>query len=162
MILARTLALVAVVHVSTSSAPRADPVRDHRTAVYVEAFGAGGLWGVGVDHRIHSRWALGAVGGGGSSEDQSYLSLTPYAAVDVLRSRSGHHAWLVDAGAQLAHVWNESPVPEWDGTSQTGVGGMLSSGYEYRNRILFRVFAQTVFGKGGIAPWLGADIGMTL
>jgi len=157
-----TLAVIAVVQVSASSAPHADPVRDHPTSVYVEAFGAGGLWGVGVDHRIQPRWALGAVASGGSSEDQSYISVTPYAALDILRSNSGHHAWLIDGGAQLAHTWNESPVPEWNGTSATGIGGMLSSGYEYRNRILLRVFAQTVFGKGGIVPWLGADIGMTL
>lgn len=128
-------------------------------ALYVEAFGKGGLWGLGYDHRIARRVSIGAVGSGFSLEGQRYITLSPY--VGLYLARHGRSAWFADVGAQLAHVWSVSPVPEWPGESSSGVGGMVSTGYEFRGRFLFRLFVHGVAGKGGALPWAGSGVGWT-
>lgn len=130
---------------------------DRRNGIYVEAFGKGGLWGLGYDRRLARRVSIGVVGSGFSSEGQRYVSLSPY--LGFYLARHGRSAWFADAGAQLAHVWAESPVPEWPGESSSGAAAMLSSGYEFRGRIIFRVFVHGVIGKGGALPWVGLGIG---
>ncbi|MBL9019190.1 MAG: hypothetical protein JNL83_33685, partial [Myxococcales bacterium] len=55
-----------------------------------------------------------------------------------------------------------SPVPEWMGTSSTGVGTQLSAGFEHRSRAVLRVFVMGTIGRGGAAPWLGVDLGWAL
>ena len=136
----------------------ARPVRAERAnSVYLEAFGKGGLWGLGYDRRLHPRVALGVVGSGYAFEGERYLSLSPYLGLYILRH--GRSSWFADLGAQVAHAWSESPVPEWDGQSSSGIGGMMSTGYEFRGRLLVRVFVHGVFGKGGALPWVGADVG---
>ena len=159
MKLVRALAGIAVVAGVGAHSARAEPEVEHGNAVYVEGLGKGGLWGVGIDHYFHPRWRVGLVGGGGSFEDQRYLTLTPYVALDIVRG--GHNAWYVDGGPQLARAWNMSPVPEWSGSSSTGIGGTVSTGYEFRSRLLVRVFFLAAFGKGGLLPWVGVDVGVT-
>ena len=132
-------------------------VAERANSVYLEALGKGGLWGLGCDHRLSRRVSVGAVGSAWTLEGQRYISLSPY--LGLYLARHGRSAWFADMGAQVAHVWSESPVPEWDGESSTGVGGTLSTGYEFRGRILFRLFAHGVLGKGGALPWVGTGIG---
>jgi hypothetical protein len=131
---------------------------EHAHSIYVEAFGKGGLWGVGFDHRLNGRYRVGAVGSGAKLDDERYLSLSPYIGLAILRH--GRSSWFADFGAQLAHVWADSPVPEWDGDSSTGVGGIASTGYEFRGRLLFRLYVHGVIGKGGAAPWAGTGLGL--
>ena len=93
-------------------------------------------------------------------DGQRMYSLTPYVLVYPLRS--GSHGIFVDAGANLIRIDTPSPVPEWDGMTETGIGGEMSAGYEYRGRLLLRAYVQMVAGKSGVAPWGGASIGWTL
>lgn len=132
-------------------------IAEHPRGVYVEAFGKGGLWGLGYDHRVASRVMFGAVGSAMSLEGQRYVSLSPYVGLYI--ARHGRSAWFADIGGQFAHVWTRSPVPEWEAPTSTGVGGMASTGYEFRGRLLVRVFVHGVIGKGGALPWAGTGIG---
>jgi hypothetical protein len=68
----------------------------------------------------------------------------------------------VQGGPQVIYVQTPSPVPEWPGSSATGLGGELCSGYEYRNHVLVRVFGMATIGKGGFAPWFGVSLGWSL
>jgi hypothetical protein len=149
------LPIVIVAACAMSAAAHAQP----RNALYFEAMGKGGLWGLGYDRQLEGRLSAGAVASGGRFEDENYVSLSPYVGVGLLRY--GRSSWFVDMGAQLAHVWVTSPVPEWSGMSTNGVGGQVSTGYEFRGQLLFRLFAHATVGKGDFLPWAGADIGMT-
>jgi hypothetical protein len=132
-------------------------VAERANSVYLEALGKGGLWGLGGDHRLSRRISIGAVGSAWSIDGQRYISFSPYVGLYI--ARHGRSAWFADVGAQLAHVWSDSPVPEWSGESATGVGGTVSTGYELRGPILVRIFVHGVLGKGGALPWAGTGIG---
>ncbi len=71
------------------------------------------------------------------------------------------HRWFIQAGPQLVRRVTPSPVPEWDGMSETAVSGELSTGYEYRDKIVVRVYGMAAVGER-LVPWLGASIGWTL
>lgn len=130
---------------------------ERKNGVYLEAFGKGGLWGLGYDRRIVRRVSIGVVGSGYSSEGQRYATLAPY--LGFYLARHGRSAWFADAGAQLTKVWADSPVPEWPGETWNGAAAMVSSGYEFRGPIIVRVFVHGVFGKGGALPWVGFGLG---
>jgi hypothetical protein len=151
----RRLATIALAAVLASSDASAEPVH----GVYLEGLGKGGLWGLGYDHLMRHRLRLGIVGSGASLQGQRYVSASPYFGFNMLEDRG--HALFVDAGAQVAHVWTQAPVPEWSGPSSTGIGGLASLGYEYRSAVLFRIYAHAAFGKGGLVPWAGMDLGFT-
>lgn len=127
---------------------------------YLEVLGKGGIWGAGYAYRLRPHLAIGAVGTYLETDGQRQLSLAPY--LEVAPLARGPHAWFVDVGADLVHLSTPSPVPEWSGTADTGIGAELATGYEYRRGILLRAFAMVVAGKGGVAPWLGVDLGWTL
>ncbi len=150
----RVAAASAVVCLTAASAPAA-PDRHH--AVYAELLGKGGLWGLGYDYSLSDRLTLGSVASFYILEDQRVAALSPY--LGILIARGGAHAWFAHAGPQFVHVWSPSSVPEWSGESDTGIGGELSTGYEYRSGVLTRVFVQGVVGDGGATPWLGASLG---
>ena len=59
----------------------------------------------------------------------------------------------------LAHLATRSPVPEWPGTSSTGLGGEVATGYELRAGVIVRGYVMMSAGEGGVAPWLGLGIG---
>jgi hypothetical protein len=140
--------------------PGAVRAEEPRSAVYVEVLGKGGLWGLGVDHQ-HGRWLGGGLAGSFYVlDDQRVMALSPYLAAHPLGR--GRHRWFVHTGPQLVRVSTPSPVPEWNGVASTGLGAQLSTGYEYRHRVLFRLSAMVVVGEGGVAPWLGASLGWTL
>lgn len=130
-------------------------------AVYAELLGKGGLWGLGYDFQLLRHIAIGGVASTytvGSREQ--IFTLSPY--LTGYLAGSGRHRWFMQLGPQIIHLRRPSPVPEWPGTSSTGFGGELSTGYEFRGRALFRVFMMGAVGKGGAAPWLGMSLGFTL
>ena len=144
------------VHARADASSR--PARRH--VVYLEAFGKGGLWGLGYAFQLSPHVAVGAVGSYSVIDGQHLMSFTPY--LQVWPVGTHRHRWFVDAGPQLAHLVTPSPVPEWSGASSTGVGAELSTGYEYHGRIIVRGFVMVVAGSGGAMPWVGADLGWSL
>lgn len=152
----RSVAVAAVCVAATQTA-RAEPERTARHAIYVEALGKGGLWGLGYGHQITKRLAIGAVASMWMLDDQRVYTASPFLTIYPLGT--ARHRLFVDVGPQVTHVSTPSPVPEWMGTSSTGVGGQVSAGYERRGPLLVRVFAMGVAGENGIAPWLGMDVG---
>lgn len=133
--------------------------QSYRHTIYVELLGKGGLWGLGYDVLVHPRLAAGATASFLAHDDERQLSLNPYLAVYPVGER---HRWFVEAGPQLVHVTRMSPVPEWPGQRDTGVGGAAGSGYELRGRIVFRAFGMIIIGKHGASPWLGLSLGVAL
>ena len=128
-----------------------------RHALYLEVLGKGGLWGLGYDYRITKRLRVGAVASLTMLDGDRLLSFTPYLAASLVTR--GHHSWYVDGGPQLVDYTAPSTVPEWHGTGSTGIGFEVSTGYEYRNHVLVRVFGMATAGAHGVAPWLGASFG---
>jgi hypothetical protein len=144
-----------VARIGAATAPAA-----RRVAIYGEALGKGGPWGIGVDVSLGRRLGIGAVGSFVPLDGQRLLVLSPYLSVYPLGG--ARHRWFVDAGPQLINLATPSPVPEWKGTSSTGLGGEVSSGYEYRGRVFVRAYGMAVIGKHGPAPWLGLSMGWSL
>lgn len=127
-----------------------------RHAVYVELLGKGGLWGVGYEYAFAHRLAVGGVASYYVLGGDRYLTFSPYLAVDpVIR---GAHRWFVHLGPQVVRRSTPSPVPEWDGMSSTAFAGELSSGYEYRNGVLLRVYAMAAVGDR-FTPGVGISLG---
>ncbi|MBK7075509.1 MAG: hypothetical protein IPH44_24780 [Myxococcales bacterium] len=146
---------------SVDTGPPASPTRRARHAIYVEALGrAGGVAGLGYGYQISRRVGVGAVGSINLLDGQRLYSLSPF--VTLYPVGGARHRWFVEAGPHLARLVTPSPVPEWSGTSSNGVGGQLTTGYEYRRHVLTRVFAMVEVGRGGVAPWFGVDLGWSL
>jgi len=144
----------------TVSATVAATTAAPRHAVYLEAFGKGGLWGLGYAYALRPQLAVGGVASLTWLDGQRIASLSPSLTWYPLATT--HHRWFVDGGPQLVRLSTPSPVPEWSGTAANGLGVQLATGYEYRHGVLVRVFAMAVAGQGGLAPWFGADVGWTL
>ncbi len=144
---------------ATTTATASPPPAPRRHAVYLELLGRGGLWGVGYDYQINRWLGAGATASFYVLDSQRVTALSPYMALYPLGH--GHHRAFLHVGPQFMHVATPSPVPEWNGTSSSGVGAALSAGYEYRNHILVRIYAMGVAGRGGATPWLGASLGWT-
>jgi hypothetical protein len=134
--------------------------RTHRHALYVEVLGKGGPYGVGYDRQLRGWIGIGAVASFVALDGQRMYSITPY--VSLYPVGRGRHRWFVDAGTQLTRLATPSPVPEWDGESETGIGGEVSTGYEYRGPVFVRAFGMAVVGKNGFSPWAGLSVGFTL
>ena len=147
---------VAIVALALGMASAATAERP-RQAAYVELFGKGGLGGVGYDIELHDRLGVGGAASFYVLDDERILSLSPYLTTWILGD--DHHRWFVHAGPQIVRVTVRSPVPEWPGATQTGVGFEMSSGWEFRCRAVVRVFGMFTAGKGGWGPWLGVSLG---
>ena len=132
-------------------------VHAQRHTVYTEAFGKGGLYGLGYDYQLTPRFSVGAALSAYSIDDQRILSVSPYLGVHMLAR--GRHAWFTHVGPQLINQAIQSPVPRWNGEHSTSVGAQLSTGYEYRGRVVVRTFLMGVAGKGGASPWGGVSVG---
>lgn len=135
------------------SAPAA---AESRHAAYVEVLGKGGLWGLGYDYQLTRRLAVGSVGSYYVLGGDHFATLSPYVAAYPLRG--ARHGWFVHAGPQLVHRATPSPVPEWSGASATTLDLELSTGYEYRGRVILHVYGMTAIGDR-VVPWIGAGIG---
>ncbi len=164
-------AAVVVVCLAFTWTVNAEPARDdggvaaarveaRPNAIYIEALGKGGVWGLGYERHLATWLGVGGVASFTMLDGQRMYSLTPY--VLVYPARSGAHGLFVDGGANLIRIDTPSPVPEWDGMTESGIGAEMSAGYEYRGTLLLRLYVQAVAGKGGVAPWGGASIGWTL
>jgi hypothetical protein len=131
--------------------------------IYLEAFGKGGVWGLGFERALSARFRIGGVVSYTVLDGaQRLFTFAPYVSMRLLGR--GHHRWFADVGPELAYLQTPSPVMEWSGTSSTGLGGEVSSGYEYRDHFLFRIYGEIVGGMQAnhhLEPWLGTSVGWT-
>lgn len=130
-----------------------------RHTVSIEALGKGGLWGLDYEYSLKHRFAVGAVGSYYMLSGDHYLTFSPY--LMAYPARGERFGWFAQLGPQLIRHTTPSPVPEWQGMTTTAFAGELSSGIEYRNRLVVRVYAELSVGEHAI-PWLGASVGWTL
>lgn len=154
----RALIGVALVIAGTGGASADPPERRH--AAFVELLGKGGAWGLGYDFQLSQRFDVGAVASFAPLDGQRLYTLSPYLGV-TLAGSAGHHHWFAEAGPQLERLVTPSPVPEWKGMTSTDVGAEVSSGYEYRDHFLFRIYGEAIAGARGVAPWAGISLGWT-
>lgn len=151
----RVVAVLALALCAVARPARAEPKHD----VTIEALGKGGLWGVGYDYHFHHRFAVGAVGSYYQLSGDRYLTFSPYLMAYPVRGQ--HFAWFAQLGPQLIHHTTPSPVPEWQGMSTTTFAGQLSSGVEFRDHIIVRLYGMISVGEHTV-PWVGASIGWSL
>ena len=138
---------------------RAEPAN----LIYAEALGKGGPYGVGYERTITPRLGIGAVASFAVIRQQQLATLAPYLHVAIARSRSRRHAVFGELGLVIVHSRVPSPVASWDGTSDTGAGGLAAVGYELAgDRVVMRTYLAAELGEGGLAPWLGIAIGVRL
>jgi hypothetical protein len=130
-----------------------------RHAIYIDVLGKAGLWGAGYDWQFRHRFAVGAAASYYSFDGDHVTTLAPYVAAYPLER--GHHRGFVQLGPTAVRRTTPSPVPEWSGMTTTRIDAELCAGYEYRNRVLVRVYAMASEGDH-LAPWLGASFGWTL
>ena len=161
----RWVALMAIVCPAIAGADdsitkRSEPSLPRHT-VYAEAMGKAGLYGLGYELGITSRLALGVAASYAVVSDQQLSTVAPYVHADLIRGKS--HSMYGDFGLILVHSRIPSPVPEWDGMTDTGAGGQATLGWEWRPwRLVMRTSIGVAAGEGGIAPFLGYAIGARL
>lgn len=129
--------------------------------IYVEALGKAGAYGLGYEYAITPRLAIGTVWSYASLRDHQLYTVASYVHVRALAR--GRHALFGELGAAfvLSHV--PSPVPEWDGMSDSGLGGQATLGWEWRPEpIVVRTYLGGAVGEGGVAPFGGLLLGVAL
>lgn len=126
---------------------------------YVELGGKAGLYGIGYERTLTSRLSLGVAASYIVLRDQRIATAAPYVHATIVRG--ARNALYADIGAALVHSRIPSPVPDWDGMTDTGGGGFASLGWErFTRHFVFRTSGSIVVGEGGVAPWLGFAIGV--
>lgn len=131
---------------------------ESESGAYVELMGRGGAYGVGVEHQWR-RVGVGVVASFLVVDEEQVTVVSPY--LHVVLGAWGPHGWFAQIGPALTHVSIRSPVEEWDGVSDTGLGGVASSGYQWSgDRLFLRGSLSLAFGAGGVAPWGGGAIGV--
>jgi len=126
---------------------------------YVEALGKAGAYGVGYEHVMTGQLSLGVAASYVSVSGQQIYTAAPYLHATLFGKH--RHAMFGEIGAVLAHSRIPSPVPDWDGMSDTGGGGFLSAGYEYRRgHVVVRASGSVIAGEGGAAPMIGLAFGV--
>lgn len=132
-----------------------------RHTVYAEAFGKAGPYGIGYELGITRGLALGIAGSFLVLADQRLTTVAPYVHADLIRGK--RHSMVGDFGLIYVHSHIRSPVPQWDGMSESGVGGQVSLGWEWRPwRLLVRTSMGVAVGEGGLAPFMGLAVGARL
>ena len=127
--------------------------------IYGELLGKAGEYGVGYEHAITERLALGGAGSFAILRGQQITTIAPYVHADLLKR--GANGMFVELGAVLAHSRVPSPVMDWSGASDTGGGGFVSLGYQRTEHwLVMRVAASAVVGLGGVAPAIGFAFGV--
>lgn len=149
----------------TSRANAADAAasspRPSSSLVYVEALGKAGPYGLGYEHAITRRLALGAVWSYASLRGHQLYTVASYVHVTALAR--GRHALFGELGAAFVLSRVPSPVPEWDGMSDSGLGGQATVGWEWRPApIVVRTYLGGAVGEGGAAPFGGLLLGVAL
>jgi hypothetical protein len=145
-----------------SSVAAAEPsATAHRQLVYGEALGKAGPYGIGWELALSRRLAVGAVGSIAVVRGQQLYTFAPY--LHATLAGEHRHALFGELGAVIAHSRLPSPVPEWDGMSDTGAGAQAVLGYEYRRgRLVGRADLGLAAGGGGLAPFGGLALGVRL
>ena len=132
-----------------------------RHTVYAEALGKAGPYGLGYELGITPRLALGIAASYAVIRDQQLTTIAPYVHADLIRGR--RHSMYGDFGIIFVHSRIPSPVPEWDGMSESGAGGQVTLGWEWRPwRLVVRTSLGVAAGEGGVAPFLGLAVGARL
>ena len=162
----RWVALLAIVYpaighadeaITKSSEPEALP----RHTAYVEVLGKAGPYGVGYELGVTRNLALGIAASYATIRDQQLTTIAPYVHADIVRGK--RHSLYTDIGLIVVHSRVPSPVPEWDGMTDTGAGGQATLGWEWRPwRLVMRTSLGVAVGEGGAAPFLGYAIGARL
>jgi len=136
----------------------ATPEPPGRHLIYAELLGKGGAYGLGYELSITPRFSIGTAVSYAVLRDQTIATAAPYLHASVLRF--GKNTLFGELGATFVHSRIPSPVPDWDGMSESGAGGFASLGWERAWRhVVFRASGSVVAGEGGLAPWLGIAIG---
>ncbi len=140
-------------HESTAPVERASP-----HLFYVELGGKAGAYGVGYEHAITPRLALGFAASFLVVRGQQLTTGSPYLHARLLGR--GKHSLFGELGAVLVHSRIASPVDDWDGMSDTGGGGVAALGWQRAARhVVIRAQGSLLVGEGGAAPWAGFAIG---
>lgn len=150
------LRLTLAIAVGTTLAVQAEPMRKH--SVHAEFLGRGGLYGLGYSYNFSHRFTLTSVASFYKLEDEYHG--TASFALGYYLFRGSHHRIFGDLGPRYTLVHVSSPVPQWTGHTGHGLGGQVSLGYEYRNRIILRQSVSVLFGPFGVTPWAGTSIGV--
>ncbi len=141
----------------TASAP--PPAQQPENVVYVELLGKAGPYGVGYEHRITDRLWLGLAASYASVRDQQIATAAPYVHARLAGTRN---SLFTELGAVFVHSRILSPVPEWDGMSDSGGGGFASLGWQRSwTHVILRAHGSVMVGEGGVTPWGGVAIGVT-
>lgn len=132
-----------------------------RHTVYAEAMGKAGPYGIGYELGISRRLALGFAASYATVRDQQLTTIAPYVHGDIVRGV--RHSMFADVGLIVVHSKVPSPVPEWDGMSETGAGMQATLGWEWRpSWLVVRTSMGVAVGEGGVAPFLGFAVGARL
>jgi hypothetical protein len=146
----------ATAHADDGITKTSDPPSKH--LFVVELLGKGGLYGVGYEYAVAPWLGFGGAASYVEMRDQQLFTISPYLHFTALAGK--RHALFSELGGVLAHSHVPSPVMNWDGVSDTGSGGFVSLGWEYRRRhVVLRTSAALVVGEGGAGPMLGFAIG---
>ena len=144
-----------VVAVLVASSAHADDV------VYVEAFGKAGAYGLGYEHGITPKLSLGLEASYVDLSDQRITTVVPYVHAEWLHGK--RHSLVSDFGLVVVNSRIPSPVPEWNGMSETGAGGAATLGWEWHPaKLVVRTSGGVAAGEGGIAPFFGLAVGAKL
>ena len=152
--------VLALIRATTAQAePEPGSHEPGRHLIYVEAFGKGGPWGLGWEGALTPRIAIGAVASAAVIRDQQLYTIAPYLHFTV--ARRGANAFFGELGTVVTRSVVPSPVPEWDGMTDTGIGVVSTAGWE-RNmgRLALRASIAVVAGEGGVTPWGGISLGV--
>lgn len=126
--------------------------------LYVEALGKAGPYGLGYERAITSRLGLGIAASYAVIREQHLATVAPYLHIEALRGK--RHSLYADIGLVVVHSRIPSPVPEWDGMTDTGAGGQATLGWEARPwRLVVRSSLGVAVGEGGVGPFVGLAVG---
>jgi hypothetical protein len=156
-------ALLGVLAASTAHAEPAVTATATATAepsnlFYVELLGKAGAYGVGYERHITERLSLGIAGSYADLRGQQVSTATPYVHARLLGRT---HTLFTELGAVFVHTRTPSPVPEWDGMSDSGGGGFAAVGWQRDwKHVLVRASASVLVGEGRATPWLGVAFGV--
>jgi hypothetical protein len=161
----RVAALLAIVCPTIAGADESITKRVEATlprhTVYAEVLGKAGPYGVGYELGITRGLALGIAASYAVVRDQQITTIAPYVHGELVRGK--RHSLFADVGVIFVHSKIPSPVPEWDGMSESGAGGQASLGWEWRPwKLLVRTSMGVAAGEGGVWPFMGLAVGAHL
>ncbi len=146
-------------HVAVVSASASEPEEPAANTVYVELLGKAGPYGLGYERRITDRLWLGVAASYANVRDQQIATAASYVHARLAGNRN---ALFTELGAVFVHTRIPSPVPEWDGMSDSAGGGFASLGWQRSWKyLLVRAYGSLMIGEGGVTPWGGVAIGVT-